>query len=947
MFLRCLLTCCLVLPGALAQDVDSSAEASDDGGYSELRAMVEAGEYEEAEELLEDVADDARFLVLKARLYRETGRGADALVFLEASQPYLAGDPEVVTAAAGLRLDRGHHERAEKELRQTLEHDANHVEARTRLGLSLLARGRTAEGRQELQKIREFYRGLSTRAAEALSPTTYVWMGRACQGLDKFREAYEVMYSSALDLDKESPEAHLASGHALLAKYSYPDARSHFKDALKRNPNLAEAHIGLALATYVDFRFPGSRIQSTLQAIDAADFIWEDHPQALLVRGHIAFFDESWDEAERYYRNAIAHNEHDLEAQAMLGALLYSKHRLEEFEALCEKVETLHPRPAPFYAALASKLVERFFYKEAAEFAKRAVEIDPDYWPAYVTFGVNALRVGWDEEGRKWIRRAFESDRFNVWAFNTRALVRHIDKNFTEERSENFIIRMRREDAPFLMPYLKPLLESAKVDMERRYQVRIDTPITVEDFSKHKYFSARSIGLPGLAASGVCFGKMVTLTTPKAIPGNWGAVAVHEFAHVISLQKTGNRVPRWFTEGLSVFEEGHGRRRWTRHYPDEFVEAVHHGQLLGMEKIQGGFTKPRFPGQILLSYYQGGVICQYISDRYGFDKIVAMLDGYRRGLDTTQVFQAVLGKPLKEFDEEFLAHARKKADALGVWPRYLPSQVLSLRGHLVDHPEDVDSWVKLGLAYIFGNKVTDAELTIGKALRLNRDHPDLAALRGFVEFQKKNTKAAIREFERALELGTHYRYRSRVALGILYRRQRKTEKAIKVLREAIEIHPDGTRKRFEKPNPYYQLAGILQGEDRVDEAVEVLEKLLLVARDDVEVRKRLGQYYRTRDNWEKVAHVLGDAVFINPYDLEIHQYLSRAYLETKAYKKAIIELTVLLEGEAPAFDRLYADIAWCHWKLGDNDQARDFARRALKIDSNNERAQEVLQGVGE
>ncbi len=270
--------------------------------------------------------------------------------------------------------------------------------------------------------------------------------------------------------------------------------------------------------------------------------------------------------------------------------------RLQDFEDECQKAESIHPAAAPFYTALANKVVERFFYEEGANFARKAVKLDPDYWPAYVTLGVNALRVGKDEEGRRWVQKAFEADRFNVWALNTKALIRHIDKHFTEDVSENFIIRLSREDNPFLLPYLKPLLEHSKVDLERRYHVKIKTPLIVEDFSEHKYFSARSIGLPGLAASGVCFGRMVTLTTPKAIPGNWGAVAIHELAHVITLQKTGHRVPRWLTEGLSVFEEGSRTELWTRRYPDEFVEAVHHGRLLPMAKIQGAFTKPSYRG---------------------------------------------------------------------------------------------------------------------------------------------------------------------------------------------------------------------------------------------------------------------------------------------------------------------------------------------------------------
>lgn len=936
----------LLLIALVPVSVSVVGQESDGGdALEEIRNLVVIGEYEEAEEYLAEIEAKGRdLLLLEARMLRETGRGGEGEELLAETAPYRDGDPDFLTFMAGLRIERGDHEGGRADLEKALEKDADHVEARTRLGLSLIQEGRRDDGREHLQKIREFYRRLSTKQAGELSPVTYVWMGKACEGLDKFQEAYEVMYSSAFDLDKHSAEAHLASGEIMLTKYNYPDARSHFKDALKRNPNMAEAHVGLAMATYLDFGFPGSRFQSATQSLDSADFIWEDHPRTLLIRGHLAFYDEDWPAAEKFYGDAIGKNPSDLDARAMLASVLYAQSRMKEFDELCRAVNDRHPAPAQFYTTLANKLVDRFFYQEGADFARKAVEIDEDYWPAYVPLAINALRVGRDDEGRKWIQRAVKADPYNVWAFNTAALVRHIDKNFTEDRSDNFIIRMRRDDAPYLMPYLKPLMEEAKVEMERRYQVQIDTPITIEDFSKHEYFSARSIGLPGLMAAGVCFGKMVTLTTPRAIPGNWGAVAIHEFAHVITLQKTGNRVPRWMTEGLSVYEEGFRRKRWTRHYVEEYVEAVHHGWLMPMSEIQGGFTKPSVPGGIALAYFQGGQICKYITDTYGFDKIVAMLEAYGRGLSTEEVFREVLSISLEKFDREFAAAARKYCDELGVWPRYLPNQIINLRGHLEDNPKDVDGWVHLGLAYLFSGKekFTDCELAIGRALELDRDHPNLLALMGMLHLFQGKTKTAVKEFERALEKGTNYRYRAHVALGNLYRKQRKNEKAIAAFRKAIEIHPTGTNPRFGAPNPYYQLTELLMAEEKEEEGVAVLEQLLSVARDDLDVRKQLGAYYRVRENWEKVTHVLGDGVFINPYDMEVHQLLADAYMNREIYDDALIELTILLEMENAPLEAIFPDIAWCHLQLGNRDEARDFAQRTLKMAPGNDRAQEVL-----
>ncbi len=43
---------------------------------------------------------------------------------------------------------------------------------------------------------------------------------------------------------------------------------------------------------------------------------------------------------------------------------------------------------------------------------------------------------------------------------------------------------------------------------------------------------------------------------------NWGSTLWHEMSHVFILTATNFRVPRWFTEGLAVHEEGERSPEW-------------------------------------------------------------------------------------------------------------------------------------------------------------------------------------------------------------------------------------------------------------------------------------------------------------------------------------------------------------------------------------------------
>lgn len=949
---RCVWACALigaafgVLSGVAVSPGWAQEADEEEVDVNLIEELVLTGEYDEAEEALEETELDLPLTLWKARLLRETGRLTEAIQLLEERGKTDPKSVELLALRGGLRAEVGKHADAAKDLRAALALDSQHIEARTRLGVLLIDMGRRPEGRANLRKIIEYYKGLSSAQARATTPETYVWMGRACVGLNRYQEAYKVMYESALDLDEECALAHLESGRIMLSKYNYPDARSHFKDAIAANPNFAEAHIGLAQATMVDYGFPGSRFQAARTSLDTADRIWADHPETLLLRGYLAFYDENWSLAATYYRKAIDANPRNQVARAQLAAVYYCMPDLEAFAKAEQEMARLHPAPAAFYTSLAERLVDRFFYKEGVEYARKAIALDPEYWPAYVIRGINALRIGEEEEGRNWAKRAFESDPFNVWAFNTLQLVKHMDKRFTVVKDEDFVFRVRQDDADFFLPYLEPLLRDARESMEKRYQVQVHRPITVEAFSRHQYFSARSIGLPGLAASGVCFGRMVTLTTPRALPGNWGSVAIHEFMHVVSLGKTGHRIPRWFTEGLSVMEEGRERPRWTRRYADEFVDAVHSGGILPMARIQGAFTKPEYPGQILLAYYQGGVICEYIEKRWNFAKLIEMLRAYRDGKNTEQVFRETLSMSLSDFDRDFLQHCRELAQGFGIYAGYSPAQVEPLRFHLEDNPEDGASWVKLGLAYMFTGKITDAELAIGRAKKLGHESGDLHALIGMVKMQQGKTSGAIEALQKAIDGGTNYRYRARVALGYLLNAEKERDRAAQLLQEAIDIHPDGVRGRFGQPNPYYVLADILYAQEKEEEAVAILERLVRVALDDLDVRKRLASYYRIREEWDKLVLALEDGPFIDPFDIEVHQLLAQGYVEAEAYGPALRELTILLAYDDPALEKIYPEIAWCHYKLGDNEKALDFAKRAVSMAPKNERALEVLEKLG-
>src|SRR5439155_5798891 len=131
--------------------------------------------------------------------------------------------------------------------------------------------------------------------------------------------------------------------------------------------------------------------------------------------------------------------------------------------------------------------------------------------------------------------------------------------------------------------YLKDLAARAYATFAQRYGYTPSPPIRIEVYRSHTDFSVRTVGMGGLGALGVSFGTTLAFDSPAAKDAgnfNWGSTVWHELAHTFTLGLTDNRVPRWFSEGLSVYEEHHGKPGWGAHVTPEWLVAFREGKLV-------------------------------------------------------------------------------------------------------------------------------------------------------------------------------------------------------------------------------------------------------------------------------------------------------------------------------------------------------------------------------
>jgi len=196
--------------------------------------------------------------------------------------------------------------------------------------------------------------------------------------------------------------------------------------------------------------------------------------------------------------------------------------------------------------------------------------------------------------------------------------------------------------------------------------MKLGGPVQVEVYPDHEDFAVRTMGMPGLGALGVTFSDVVAMDSPSARkPGdfNWGATLWHEMSHVFILTATNHRVPRWFTEGLAVHEEGERSPEWSDRITPDVLAAIRDKKLLPVAWLDRGFVYPSYPAQVIVSYFQAGAICEFIKEKWSEDKLLDMVHSYAKLETTPQVVEEDLSLSPDEFDKEFLAWIDKKYGA--------------------------------------------------------------------------------------------------------------------------------------------------------------------------------------------------------------------------------------------------------------------------------------------
>ena len=226
---------------------------------------------------------------------------------------------------------------------------------------------------------------------------------------------------------------------------------------------------------------------------------------------------------------------------------------------------------------------------------------------------------------------------------------------------------MEAREAAIYGPQVLQLLQDARRVLCDKYEVELDAVIDVEIFPRQQDFAIRTFGLPGGAGYlGVCFGRLITANSPAAQgadPSNWQAVLWHEFCHVVTLQKTNNRMPRWLSEGISVYEERQRNPAWGQRMTPDYRQMIMDGQLTPVSQLSGAFLRPPSPQHLQFAYYESSLVVEFLMERYGLDVLRRVLVDLSVGMPIEESLLRYIGPPAV-VDQQFAEFARQRAEAL-------------------------------------------------------------------------------------------------------------------------------------------------------------------------------------------------------------------------------------------------------------------------------------------
>jgi len=546
--------------------------------------------------------------------------------------------------------------------------------------------GQTNRASEMLKKI---YRYGGSFKIEFWDPPDLVALGETLLLLgSEPRIILEQLFNRASRIDPNCREAYLAAAALALDKQDYDLAASQYRKALERFGDDPDMHCGLAKAFYHSDR------NLMIKSLDAAIFINPNHVPSLLLLAEHQIDCENYTSAGKLLDKAVAVNPWHSETWALRAVISHLGNDPNSVKNCRNNALKYWPKNPIVDYLIGRKLSQKYRFAEGAAHQRQALQFDPKYLSAKIQLTEDLLRLGDESKGWTLAEEVYKADQYNVLAYNLVNLRDNMSK-FKTLNEDGFIIRMDElEEAVYGKRVLK-LLQQAKSQLCPKYGFELNNSVTLELFPNQQDFAVRTFGMPGGDGFlGVCFGNVITANSPRASRAlNWESTLWHEFCHVVTLNLTNNKMPRWLSEGISVYEEIQRNPAWGQHMTSEYRKMILAGELVPISRLSSAFLSPPTPMHLQFAYYESSLVVEFLVDNYGLESLKDILADLAKGEEINAVISRRMA-PIEKIEKQFESFARKQAEDLAKnvdWAepekgQFDPSDPEALAQWLQEHP---------------------------------------------------------------------------------------------------------------------------------------------------------------------------------------------------------------------------------------------------------------------
>ncbi len=509
--------------------------------------------------------------------------------------------------------------------------------------------------------------------------------GRAGRAGADFQTLMQLLGRAKNELDRLSWKARLVEAEVLWEKNNAEESQAAVLEVLRLNPRCARAWRLLGDMAVAGFDF--DRVERVALRLD---ILAAGSPDAAVLRARGALRKRDPGLAGDLLNAALKRYPQHRELLAVQAATAAVRFDTERTAVLLAAFDALNSREiaargatddegaatdagSPLaLLAVGAALAEARQYAEAAAYLEQAAARQPTLALPWIELGLLEMQAGRDVRARDALEKAIALDPFNVRARNSLALVEEIG-SFAEIESEHFVVRYKPGIDEVLAVEMLPVLEAihAEVCSRAMFDHEPAVPTVIEVMPDHASFAVRITGMTQIHTMAAATGPVIAMETPRSGPGSragpydWARTVRHEYIHTVTLSRTRNRIPHWFTEAAAVWGEGLPRRAewWTL-----LVRALETDTLFDMDTISLRFVRPIKPTDRTQAYAQGHWMYEYMVERFGVGAPLALMDLYAEGVRERDAMERVLEITPEVFFEDFKVWARDELVAVGIMP---------------------------------------------------------------------------------------------------------------------------------------------------------------------------------------------------------------------------------------------------------------------------------------